>query len=63
MIITFDVIPSPRKGHSLCELVIEGLEGKQLGLLTGGHLIPGKSDYVYLFDYESLMAYQVATQQ
>ncbi|XP_065836100.1 uncharacterized protein [Oscarella lobularis] len=59
VIITFDVIPSPRKGHSLCDFVIEGLEGKLLGLLTGGHLIPGKSDYVYLFDYESLMAYQI----
>ena len=50
--------PSPRWGHTICQLVKEGLEEKSLCLLVGGRNISA-SESVYVLDIDDKKAYQV----
>ena len=52
--------PSPRHGHTICQLVTEGLEEESIFLLVGGHMVfETNSDYVCVLDCGSSKAYQV----
>ena len=62
MIIDFDVKPSLRHGHTICQLVKEELEGRSVCLLVGGRMLnETSSDYVYVLDCDNSKAYQVVT--
>ncbi|XP_065835459.1 uncharacterized protein [Oscarella lobularis] len=61
-IIDFDVNPSPRWGHTICQLVKEGLEEKSLCLLVGGRNISA-SESVYVLDIDDKKAYQMDVSQ
>ena len=50
--------PSPRGGHTICQLVKEGLEEKLLCLLIGADDISA-SECVYVLDIDDKKAYQV----
>ena len=59
MIIVFNVKPSFRRYHTICQLVTEGLEDESIFLLVGGQMIKTNSDYVYVLDCDNSKAYQV----
>ncbi|XP_065840574.1 uncharacterized protein [Oscarella lobularis] len=57
-IIDFNVKPSTRRDHTICQLVTEGLEDESICLLVGGHMIyRTNSDYVYVLDCDNSKAY------
>ena len=53
--------PSPRHGHTICQLVTEGLEDKSICLLVGGQMLglSDNFDYAYVLDCDNSKAYQV----
>ncbi|XP_065846084.1 kelch domain-containing protein 2-like isoform X2 [Oscarella lobularis] len=59
-LINFNVKPSPRRDHTICHLVTEGLEDESICLLVGGRMIDKtNSDYVYVLDRGNFIAYQM----
>ncbi|XP_065832544.1 uncharacterized protein [Oscarella lobularis] len=59
-IIDFNVKPSPRHDHTICQLVTEGLEDESMCLLVGGRMVDQtNSDYVYVLDCDNSKAYQM----
>ncbi|XP_065842585.1 uncharacterized protein [Oscarella lobularis] len=59
-IVDFNVKPSPREGHRICQLVKQGLEDKSICLLIGGRMFnETNSDYVYVLDCEKSKSYQI----
>ncbi|XP_065842094.1 uncharacterized protein [Oscarella lobularis] len=59
-IIDFNVEPSSRLDHGICQLVKEGLEDKSICLLIGGEILnKTNSDHIYVLDYENSKAYKM----
>ena len=53
--------PSPRRDHTISQLVAQGLEDESICLLVGGEMLDEtNSDYVYVLDCDNFIAYQVA---
>ena len=52
--------PSPRHGHTICQLLTEGLEDESFCLVVGGKIVDKtNSDYVYILDCDNSKAYEV----
>ncbi|XP_065840572.1 uncharacterized protein [Oscarella lobularis] len=59
-IIDFNVKPSPRHGHTICQLLTEGLEDESFCLVVGGKIVDKtNSDYVYILDCDNSKAYEM----